>query len=506
MNSSVLDPELQMPEFLGVKSLERTRKRKGDFDDTFSLNKGLNQSTSELSESSEGLSSLNPAKESRRDDRSFEALMSLQTGNPSLSSSNQTVPMGAITAANIPLAVDDLGSKDYLSKPATDAGIVDGSASLASTGPLLMNTSIKKSPPEDTNSRGNARWTAEHWDYLEQRMQEFCDAFQMTHQQVGELLQDKRLHGPLSSLVKILVDEMPSFTRRTILRHLRAFYNIPGYEKYSRRNSSGKGDFGVQETAIIAQEVRNFILEQGWTEYQFCNQIWAGKCPKPIRSFYSNLYKKLSHRDAKSIYHHVRRAYNPFEERCVWSKEEDEELRRNVLEHGKCWTKIGRKMARMPNDCRDRWRDAVRFGDRLKRNAWSLDEETQLLQIVAELRNREDMSSDINWTLVAQLLGTRTRLQCRYKFQQLTKSAPKFELQDNVWLLERIYNSLVKYGDQIHWDAIVREANGRWSRDQMLFQFINLKKMIPSYDNLPLLEATQSAISDFKVVLSGFSS
>lgn len=94
-------------------------------------------------------------------------------------------------------------------------------------------------------------------------------------------------------------------------------------------------------------------------------------------------------------------------------------------------------MARMPNDCRDRWRDVVRFGDKLKRNAWSLEEETQLLQIVAELRNREDLSSDINWTLVAQMLGTRTRLQCRYKFQQLTKAASKFELQENVWLLER---------------------------------------------------------------------
>nr|5EYB_A Chain A, DNA-binding protein reb1 [Schizosaccharomyces pombe 972h-]5EYB_B Chain B, DNA-binding protein reb1 [Schizosaccharomyces pombe 972h-] len=353
--------------------------------------------------------------------------------------------------------------------------------------------------------KGSARWTAEHWDYLERRMQNFCQTYSLDHTQVADSLHEKRLHGPLSSLVKLLVQEMPSFTRRTILRHLRALYNIPGYEKYSRKNSSGRGDFGVQETAIISQEVHNFIMDQGWSEYQFCNQIWAGKCPKTIRMFYSNLYKKLSHRDAKSIYHHVRRAYNPFEDRCVWSKEEDEELRKNVVEHGKCWTKIGRKMARMPNDCRDRWRDVVRFGDKLKRNAWSLEEETQLLQIVAELRNREDLSSDINWTLVAQMLGTRTRLQCRYKFQQLTKAASKFELQENVWLLERIYDSLLNNGGKIHWENIVKEANGRWTRDQMLFQFINLKKMIPSYDNLPLLEATKSAIDDFKVVLSGFS-
>ncbi|EEB09636.1 RNA polymerase I transcription termination factor Reb1 [Schizosaccharomyces japonicus yFS275] len=505
MNDHMVNNTNSLIDYVDSNALDMSNKRRNDFDDTFIFQKTAKLRKGNRRATSDGLVPLS-MKEEQKDARDFEALISLQSNESPIVPHLSPIQLSSIAPTTLslrtapePNAFADSARTVTKENTATTNTILLSTETLSPT-PVRSTIAVSEPP----SGKSTVRWTAEHWEYLESRMQSFCQSYQLTHAQVAETLRDKRLHGPLSALVKLLVEEMPSFTRRTILRHLRALYNIPGYEKYSRKDTSGKGDFGIQETAIISQEVSNFIASQGWSKYQFCNQIWAGKCPKVIRMFYSNLYKKLSHRDAKSIYHHVRRAYNPFEERCIWSKEDDEELKRNVMEHGKSWAKIGRKMARMPNDCRDRWRDVVRFGDRLKRNAWSSDEEQQLLRIVHDIQTGDETNNEINWTLVAQMLGTRTRLQCRYKYQQLTKPSKKFEVSDSVWLLESLLDNLAKHAGEIHWEEIVSASRGRWTTDQLQTQLEVLKRSVVDYTKRDLADVIQTSLRNLKSLLSGY--
>lgn len=66
---------------------------------------------------------------------------------------------------------------------------------------------------------------------------------------------------------------------------------------------------------------------------------------------------QLRERSLQSLYAHLRRQHHPGNHLGAFTAQEDETLRRLVVMHGTQWSLIGGLMGRMPENCRDRYRE-----------------------------------------------------------------------------------------------------------------------------------------------------
>ncbi|KAI5793698.1 hypothetical protein DFH27DRAFT_459319, partial [Peziza echinospora] len=190
------------------------------------------------------------------------------------------------------------------------------------------------------------------------------------------------------------------------------------------------------------------------TQTQLNARIWGDATVVPDQSkadreaFWRDLYGLLPHRKRLAIYNHVRRRYHNFgTQGAKWDEDQDRELQRLVLEKGSKWTTIGTEMGRLPDDCRDRWRNYLKCGMVRREKEWTDEEEALLRKVVREVRERmkallapedaphpasqvtesgepaaqvPDEDVEINWTVVSELMGGwRSRIQCRYKWSKL---------------------------------------------------------------------------------------
>ena len=64
-----------------------------------------------------------------------------------------------------------------------------------------------------------------------------------------------------------------------------------------------------------------------------------------------------------------------------WSKEDDQQLRQLVGEKGSKWAEISRSLNRLPEGCRDRWRE-LKLGDAKLNGRWGEDETERLRNLV----------------------------------------------------------------------------------------------------------------------------
>ncbi|GMG16628.1 unnamed protein product [[Candida] boidinii] len=170
----------------------------------------------------------------------------------------------------------------------------------------------------------------------------------------------------------------------------------------------------------------------------------------------------------------------------------------------------------MPEDCRDRWRNYVKCGQNRATNKWTEDEEDKLREVVSllvkenseilgkrddeeEYEEEEEMGqgddadvvnhdvdaimknektngdkvkrkkkknnynigeSLINWTIVSERMGgTRSRIQCRYKWNKLLKReantrAKSIETEDKIWLIQQIRLLGYKDEESIDWEYL----------------------------------------------------
>ncbi|KAF3931822.1 hypothetical protein ABW19_dt0201323 [Dactylella cylindrospora] len=224
-----------------------------------------------------------------------------------------------------------------------------------------------------------------------------------------------------------------------------------------------KGSYTPEEDAIIHSVVDRYCAIQipRLTRAEFIKLVWLNDRHKT--DFWNILMTNLTDRSRSSLYSHVRRLYNDFPERATWTPDQDKELARLVKERGTKWTLIGFSIHRMPDDCRDRWRNYLVCGDKMKKEKWSLEEEQKFLQILddmldtlvkmhddngttvlaRELGETEDERKkrlqeerafhrdEIDWGVVSEKMGReRSRLQCSVKAKQIwSRIASTLEIQ-----------------------------------------------------------------------------
>ncbi|KAK3641964.1 hypothetical protein LTR56_011066 [Elasticomyces elasticus] len=125
----------------------------------------------------------------------------------------------------------------------------------------------------------------------------------------------------------------------------------------------------------------------------------------------------------------------------TWTAEEDGLLLGWHTVYGAKWAEIADHVhGRMPGQCRDRYRNHLQHGDKAQTGAWSQDEESILVKVVAEaieqirqanidkgdlVNEAEDLEKLVPWNVVSDKMGgTRTRKRCLEKWHNLRKRNP----------------------------------------------------------------------------------
>lgn len=148
--------------------------------------------------------------------------------------------------------------------------------------------------------------------------------------------------------------------------------------------------FILEEDKIIDNVVEKHCNVHNLTLHDFKELIWKNdnKQQKAKTLFWKALMEEFPKRTRSSLYKHVKRRYNNFKDRGRWTAEEDLQLKNLCIELSNQWSEIGKRLGRMPEDCRDRFRNYLKNNENKvskPKNKWEFDEEQQLSELVDAL-------------------------------------------------------------------------------------------------------------------------
>lgn len=178
-----------------------------------------------------------------------------------------------------------------------------------------------------------------------------------------------------------------------------------------------KGKFSVAEDALMHAAIDLFAIEHGMDKTEVSHLALArGAARRELpqaKLFWTSIASAVEGRPVSSVYKRVVKILDPAHALGKWTAEELAALKAGFLQHGSNWVKIAETVGRSAGDCRDRWTSAanavtVEDGGTHKRGKWSSDEEEKLKVLVGEHGQ--------SWTVIAKLLTTRTRSQCKTKW------------------------------------------------------------------------------------------
>ena len=209
------------------------------------------------------------------------------------------------------------------------------------------------------------------------------------------------------------------------------------------------GPFTGAETSKLEDYRENYCENHGVSLWHFNELVQARQRDKPkAPDMWQGMYEILPYRKRVSIQRFCRRRFHNFEVRGTWTAEDDELLKQAVEEKGKSWVAVGQIMNRFPEDVRDRYRNYLVNAEHRNKEHWSDAEIRNLVRAVLDCiqcmqhermraweasyegrdlpevppkfdQNEED-SKLINWQSVSDRMhGTRSRLQCSFKWSHL---------------------------------------------------------------------------------------
>lgn len=137
--------------------------------------------------------------------------------------------------------------------------------------------------------------------------------------------------------------------------------------------------------------------------------------------FWPELAGAVPGRPVRYVKEVVKRMYDPRGRKGEWTMEEDYKLKQAYELYPNQWVKIAEEVQRTEFDCRDRWKGELKGRDSRKTGAWSEDEVQKLIEAVKAANvaaGLDPLSGDTPWdVVVTNMGGTRTRTQCRKKWQ-----------------------------------------------------------------------------------------
>ncbi|KAF7876666.1 hypothetical protein EAF04_001751 [Stromatinia cepivora] len=203
------------------------------------------------------------------------------------------------------------------------------------------------------------------------------------------------------------------------------------------RPKDGNGRFNEDETKRIADAVELYRADNDM-EQQAVNSIIQGNAITDGKKFWDFMTEEVPDVPKRNLQSWCRRNFHNYAARGVWTTEQDEELMEVFNRMPKKWSLIGAELNRLPDDCRDRWRNYLSVTN-LELGPWKLQEEQQLkdavkkcIELIREDRRRDGLlkpeeedddtyhEHDISWMKVSELMDlSRSHLQCYRKWKSI---------------------------------------------------------------------------------------
>ncbi|KAF5097984.1 hypothetical protein D0Z00_002199 [Geotrichum galactomycetum] len=280
-------------------------------------------------------------------------------------------------------------------------------------------------------------------------------------------------------------------------------------DSFKRLNWTGNGNqhggsFSQHEVDLIDEFMMRYCHMNSMTREDLCKRVWSNERRKD--NFWDDVANILPTRTRASVYKHIRRAYHVFKARGKWTPEEDKELGDLVEEKGKLWKQIGLTLCRMPEDCRDRWRNYVKCGEKRVQNKWGVDEEERLREVVTHIMTTYP-GHDINWTEVSDMMGgTRSRIQCRYKWTKMVKRAAMAKIDammpgDKISLLQFLKQSGYEDESQVDWDGFAAlDSRGFWTGKELQVAFESQRAKILDGNNKDFRQVVDELLTELLIL------
>ena len=211
---------------------------------------------------------------------------------------------------------------------------------------------------------------------------------------------------------------------------LEEFWNAAVLDKHhkdtrhtiERRPKPVTGKFSKGEELEVEDWRKHFCREYDLTLEDFCELMMAARSKLASNwtckliskeDFVQEYLNVLEYRDRQSMIRFSERKYSNVD-RSEWTREDDDDIVRLVHEHGTAWTKIGQKLGRSAEGCRQRWKNKLSLRTSMAKGEWTNAEEQLYERAVEEVRRASvgPTSSIFTWSAVSTKIKTRTPQQC----------------------------------------------------------------------------------------------
>ncbi|PQE19351.1 Myb transcription factor protein [Rutstroemia sp. NJR-2017a BVV2] len=303
-----------------------------------------------------------------------------------------------------------------------------------------------------------------------------------------------------------------------------------------------KGKLSQGDTVRVSAAVEAYRNVTDMTQ-QTLNEIIQGnalsEAGKKLWDFIMDEVPDLPKRNVQSW---TRRAFHNYAARGTWTPEQDEELREAFERNPKKWAIIGAELNRLPDDCRDRWRNYLSVTN-LALGPWQQGEERQLREAVKkcidlihedrrgkrEFEHDDDDSyheKDIDWMKVSELMdSSRSHLQCYRKWNRIKtkeqattddlmlenivmddswgklKSAQdgaKLRAHEKLQFLQAIRDSGHSKEKDIDWKKIDEQLDRNHEVMELRICLRGLKQNIPGHEKMKLQNVIARLIAAFE--------
>ncbi|KAL8732136.1 MAG: hypothetical protein Q9166_002883 [cf. Caloplaca sp. 2 TL-2023] len=232
------------------------------------------------------------------------------------------------------------------------------------------------------------------------------------------------------------------------------------YYKPPLRELSEKGGMFRDDEIKVLESFRDRYCEEEEISKRRFNEIIQSNLranPEAARLF-NAIYEEIPYRTRQSVLKFCRRRFHNFSARGAFTEADDEELKDAVAKKGTSWIAVGAILDRRPEDCRDRYRNYIVNSEKRNTDSWTHEETRNLvkavhdcIRLLQEEKTRakaekyegldipeSEPESDqeiqdlklINWQVVSDRMGgTRSRLQCSYKFNHLKAANREYYLK-----------------------------------------------------------------------------